>query len=228
MSNKSCLALLLDAPMQSWGFSSRFQIRSTSRYPTKSAVIGLLAAAMGIDKYDPSESKHILELCQLKMIVIVLPKHHIKNNLVIESKQMEDFHTVLGTRTAEGKISETVVTRRHYLLDARFGVFLEGELSLLTKVAEAIQNPRWGIWFGRKCCIPASPLFVGLTPNRDNAWKKLLQRINLDPDLLLDSFAYIEEVEDFGDGMDSIQDQPITYSSPNRHAFRRICIHYRS
>ncbi|NLE97041.1 MAG: type I-E CRISPR-associated protein Cas5/CasD, partial [Propionibacterium sp.] len=41
------LLLRLAGPMQSWGDSSRFTTRSTRREPTKSGVLGLLAAALG-------------------------------------------------------------------------------------------------------------------------------------------------------------------------------------
>ena len=40
-SDMAYLALLLDAPLQSWGFASRFQRRTTGLHPTKSGVIGL-------------------------------------------------------------------------------------------------------------------------------------------------------------------------------------------
>ena len=45
MSDTAYLALLLDAPLQSWGFSSRFQRRTTGLHPTKSGVVGLISAA---------------------------------------------------------------------------------------------------------------------------------------------------------------------------------------
>ena len=39
------LLLRLAAPLQSWGSGSKFNIRSTEREPTKSGVIGMIAAA---------------------------------------------------------------------------------------------------------------------------------------------------------------------------------------
>lgn len=44
------LLLRLVGPMQSWGTTSRFDQRDTGKDPSKSGVIGLLAAAMGIDR----------------------------------------------------------------------------------------------------------------------------------------------------------------------------------
>ena len=47
MSDTAYLALLLDAPLQSWGFASRFQRRTTGLHPTKSGVIGLICCRDG-------------------------------------------------------------------------------------------------------------------------------------------------------------------------------------
>ena len=47
MSSNACLSLLLDAPIQSWGHSSRFERRATALHPTRSGILGIVAAAMG-------------------------------------------------------------------------------------------------------------------------------------------------------------------------------------
>ena len=44
----STLLLRLAGPMQSWGTDSKFDVRRTGREPSKSGVIGLVAAALGI------------------------------------------------------------------------------------------------------------------------------------------------------------------------------------
>lgn len=46
------ILLKLSGPLQSWGTSSRFENRSTDRYPSKSAVIGILAASFGYSRDD--------------------------------------------------------------------------------------------------------------------------------------------------------------------------------
>lgn len=50
------LLLRLAAPMQSWGMDSKFETRKTGREPTKSGVVGLLAAACGIGREEPAGS----------------------------------------------------------------------------------------------------------------------------------------------------------------------------
>ncbi len=47
------LLVRLAAPLQSWGVVSRFSQRDTHTRPTKSAVVGLCAAALGRDRTDP-------------------------------------------------------------------------------------------------------------------------------------------------------------------------------
>ena len=49
------LMLALSGPMQSWGSESRFTRRATEQMPTKSGVIGMLAAAQGRRRSDPVE-----------------------------------------------------------------------------------------------------------------------------------------------------------------------------
>ena len=51
----SVLLLRLAGPLQSWGTSSRFVRRNTDRVPSKSGIIGLLAAAQGRRRIDPIE-----------------------------------------------------------------------------------------------------------------------------------------------------------------------------
>jgi len=222
------LALLLDAPMQSWGFESRFQRRATGLQPTKSGVIGMICAAMGLAKGSPEEGAILPRLAQLKMTSIAIPRRR-RNPWSAETEELavgrlEDFHTVLGTRRARGlENRDPVVTRRQYLVDARFGVVLEGDRELLERVADALQDPLWGIWFGRKSCLPAAPIYRGLFDTHSDAQRELTD------DTPLEVFTVVTEVEQFEDGTDSIFDQPVSFgdsesSGPDKRRFapRRI------
>lgn len=52
MSETAYLALYFDAPLQSWGYASKFDRRTSLAHPTRSGVIGLLCAALGVDRTD--------------------------------------------------------------------------------------------------------------------------------------------------------------------------------
>ena len=105
------LLLRLAAPLQSWGMDSKFETRKTNREPTKSGVVGLLAAALGIGREEPEK---LIPLNQLRFGVRVDQ----------EGDFLVDYHVARKekkTRKAE-KITP-YITYRHYLTDA---IFLAG------------------------------------------------------------------------------------------------------
>lgn len=185
-STQPALVFYLDAPMQAWGASSRFRHRKTETFPTKSGVLGLLAAALGIDKHAPDEDAKIAPLAELKFSVFrIASADRTKRHPTL---RLEDFHTVGGgydssdprevlhiSRKASGGPSTTVITHRTYLTDARFLAVLEGDAALLERCAAALENPKWGVWFGRKCCLPASPLAPTLGSSRKVALDQWMQ-----------------------------------------------------
>lgn len=234
MSNNACLALLLDGPMQSWGFTSRFTRRTTALHPTKSGIVGMLAAALGIDKYGTDEAAHIAKLTALICTTITLPKTRGDNELPV--LRLSDYHTIGGgyekgadsmkkPRAASGAGLETVLSERHYLLDARFGVLLEGAADSLNQIAAKLQDPTWGVWLGRKCCIPVSPLVVSVSPDKAAALQVLLTRTGFDTGLTLERFDHVIEGDD-AEGLDGewLNDTPVAFGAPigERHAPRRI------
>jgi len=225
MSSEACLALLLDGPMQSWGHVSRFERRTTALHPTRSGVIGLIAAALGINKHGSNEAENIARFASLNVTTVVLP-HHDRSGAEVPIRQLEDYHTVTGIRRASGKIDKdaTAQTYRHYLLDARFGVLLEGAVALLEEIAAALRNPHWGVCLGRKCCLPASPLLITISPNRAEAWYELLRRTGHSGEESEEQFDRVIEVAATDSGADMIEDTPIGFGKPigERHAPRWI------
>jgi len=225
MSSEACLALLLDGPMQSWGHVSRFERRTTALHPTRSGVIGLIAAALGINKHGPDEAEQIARFASLNVTTVLLP-HHDRSGAELPIRRLEDYHTVTGIRRASGKVDKdaTAQTYRHYLLDARFGVLLEGAEDLLEEIAAALRNPRWGVFLGRKCCLPASPLLITISPSRAKAWCEMLRCTGHSGEEPEERFDRIIEVAATDSGADMIEDTPIGFGKPlgTRHAPRWI------
>jgi len=225
MSANACLALLLDGPLQSWGHESRFERRTTALHPTRSAILGLIAAALGIDKQAPNEAAQIARFSGLRTTVVTLPRRSSRNE-DRPMQRLEDYHTVTGIRRACGKVDKdaTVQTYRHYLLDARFGVLLEGPAALLEEIAAALRNPKWGLWLGRKCCLPASPVLVAVKPDWPQAWTELLGRAGYDGTQTIEEFDRILETTAGDASAEIITDTPIAFGHPigERHAPRWI------
>jgi CRISPR system Cascade subunit CasD len=227
------LALVLDGPLQSWGFASRFQRRTTGLHPTKSGVVGLISAAMGLAKGSSEEGDTLPGLVALRMCSIAVPRLRSDSEAAeLPVRRLEDFHTVLDSRRADGSMNkDAVITHRQYLLDARFGIILHGDRGLLGRTADALQDPAWGVWLGRKSCIPATPLFVKLADSRDTAWKAILGKCELNAETPMGAFTTVTEVDHFAEGTDSISDQPVSFgdsksSGPDQRRFatRRVAV----
>ena len=141
-------------------------------------------------------------------------------------RRLEDYHTVTGIRRASGKVDvdATVQTYRHYLLDARFGVLLDGPVVLLEEVATALRDPKWGLWFGRKSCLPARPVLAAGPGEHSVVWAELLCRAGLPTTLKEEEFDRVKEVRADEPGADRLDDAPVAFGAPvgNRHAPRWI------
>jgi CRISPR system Cascade subunit CasD len=211
--------------MQSWGHSSRFERRTTELHPTRSAVIGLIAAALGIDKHAPDEAAQLARFQGLEVTTIKLDRKDARGR-DLSFQRMEDYHTVTGIRRASGKVDReaTVQTYRHYLLDARFGVLIEGTNELLSEISTALGNPKWGVWLGRKCCIPSSPLLVAEPASKQASWERLLKVAGFSGSEKEEQFDRVLEVGPNESGADMIEDAPVAFGAPigDRHAPRWI------
>lgn len=126
--------------MQSWGTQSHFQMRATDDYPSKSAVIGLIAAALG---YRRNEDEKIAILNQLDYAVRVDQV----------GKRLMDFQTarIRHHRSKTRNQQHPYVTQRYYLSDAVFVVAIGSEdHRLMNKIYEALQYPYFQLFMGRR------------------------------------------------------------------------------
>ncbi|MET9294392.1 type I-E CRISPR-associated protein Cas5/CasD [Streptomyces sp. NPDC003077] len=159
------LLLRLAGPLQSWGERSHFNERDTTAFPTRSGVIGLLAAALGRGRHEP-----VQDLARLSLTI----------RADRPGIPLRDLHTVGGglppqatVTTAEGKKRSgetgTLLTHRTYLADAAFTLALTptaddaDSRELLHQVAHALQRPRWPLFLGRRSCPPEGPVLLGET-----------------------------------------------------------------
>ena len=215
MSDQAYLTLMLDAPLMSWGHSSRFQRRTTALHPTRSGIFGMLCAAFGAEKGSAAEQEWLARLEPMRLTMLTIPR--ISSRSI---RRLEDFHTTGGgydkkthtqwipRKASGGPCDNATLSHRQYLLDAMFGVIIEGDLATLKVVAEALQDPQWGIWFGRKSCIPAAPVPRGLAATMEAAMANLgLEGKSVD------NFAVVEDAVSFADGTDTLMDMPANFKT---------------
>lgn len=146
--------LRLEGPLQAWGTQGRFSIRDTEAEPSKSGVLGLVGAALGMSRDDDAQ---LSALAGLRMATRVDR----------EGVPLRDYHTAGGGRFRGvdfevNGAAGTVLTDRHYLADASFLVALGGDDAVVERVAAALRNPVWPLFLGRKACVPSTPIFEGV------------------------------------------------------------------
>jgi len=203
------LALRLEGPMQSWGFDSQYNRRNTGLMPTKSAIAGMCCAALGLQRGSGDESKFLSAFGSVGMTAIAIPRQN-KRGKVLSVCRLQDYHTIQNTKKADGKNKDCHITHRQYLTDAAFGVILEGDPAFLDAIATALSDPKWGLWLGRKTCIPTAPVLAALKENKDDALRLLIG------EKTLDSFTRQMEVQNFSDGRDSLPDMPVSFATDRR------------
>lgn len=210
----SSLLLRLSAPLQSWGSSSKFNRRMTNREPTKSGVIGLVAAALGRRR-----SEAIDDLQSLKYGVRI-----DQTGILIK-----DFHTAkywFDKNSFDNK--KTFISDRYYLADALFIVGLEGEDILLQEIEAAVKNPAFPLYLGRRSCPPVGQVSLGIREGksllealRDESWHASdWYKKQAPPEVSLE-IVYDAEPQDVG--AYTLRDIPVSFSLVHRkYAFRSV------
>ena len=205
----------LSAPMQSWGTQSKFNVRDTGLEPSKSGVLGILCAALGIDRED---DEGLMPLISLRMGVRVDR----------EGSVQEDYHTAGkgGYLKANGLLEkkDLIVSNRYYLANAVFLVGLESEdLALLERVQAALHKPVWALFLGRKSFVPSESI-----PLEDGSRKgeTLEQALQFFPCLCEPEKEKLRVVlEDQEKGSIVRTDQPLSFSRERRKfAPRRVSV----
>lgn len=150
------LILRLEGPLQAWGdHTSKFVVRRTADAPTKSGLIGLLCAALGIAR-DEATRDWLPRLNQLEMGV----------RIDRPGIRWWDYHTIgagyelptAGPSKAPYLREQALLSLREYLCDASFLVALRGNDALIPQLAQALRRPRWTLYLGRKNCPPSRPI----------------------------------------------------------------------
>jgi len=133
------LVLTIAGPLQAWGTGSRFSSRQTELAPSKSGVIGLVAAAQGLRRTEP-----LTELAGLRFGVRADQPGSV----------LRDFQTA---RTDDG--SGSSISDRYYLSDAVFLAALQSEdLQWLQRIQGYVRRPVYPLYLGRRSCPPSGPV----------------------------------------------------------------------
>lgn len=196
------LVLRLAGPLQSWGGRSRFVRRETEQAPTKSGVIGLLAAARGLRRTD-----ELTDFFGLRFGV----------RTDQPGRLVRDFQTA---RSLDGG-RVMPLSYRYYLADAVFVAAIGGDRTLLEGLEEAVRRPQFPLYLGRRSCPPAGPVSLGLRdadlrdvlikePWQASVWHR--RRVPADPVPL----PVIRDADPDESGAETMRDEPISFDPRRR------------
>lgn len=160
------LILRLDGPMQAWGKHTFEDFRPSNLYPTRSGLLGLLAACLGIERSDHAGQAALASSVEFSVrvdTVVERPGHG--QPMKKPGVKLPDFHTVMDARKVDGKVNKfPVVSRREYLFDAAFTVAVGSKTAApvsAESIADALRRPLYTPTLGRRACPPTRPLLDG-------------------------------------------------------------------
>ena len=184
--------------------------RGTDTVPSKSGVLGMLAAARGLRRTDELAD----DLLRLRFGV----------RADQPGKLLREYQTARGLdETGQGSRQ----SERYFLSDAKFLAGVEGEAGVIEGLAEALRRPHFLPYLGRRSCPPARPVFKEVTDKpleavlRDeknwqasDAWKRLQG-----------GTVRLRIVRDAAQGEDSdlVRDTPVSFDPRHRtYEWRRV------
>lgn len=156
------LTFRLEAPMAAFGEEPGNAARGTAAWPTKSALCGLLGAALGVLREDRGGQQALAT--EFRFVV----------RADRTGTLLRDFHTYQSLPSAKGKPAtravaltqsedlETSITRRDYRADVAYAVALRAATEAprwsLDTLAAALRHPVFVLSLGRRSCPPGAPL----------------------------------------------------------------------
>ena len=149
------LLIRLKAPLQAWSTQSRLSIRGTDDSPSKSGVLGLLGAALGMDR---SDDVTLAKLAELELAVRV-----DEEGTLLRDYQTAGSGSLRGGDYFVANRKVCVTSERYYLQNADFLAAVSGGDDWIDELARALQSPRWPLFLGRRSCPPSVPVFAGVS-----------------------------------------------------------------
>lgn len=227
------LLLWLEGPLQAWGHDSKFGVRDTLNFPTRSGVLGLLCCARGAGG---PEVEWLKQMNALSMEVRAYARIDANGQPLLREPALCDFQMVgsgyddsdpwqnlLIPKTSDGKKAVgggTKMTYRYYLQGSLFAVVLEVPSEQAESLVEALQNPVWDLYLGRKNCVPTELIYQGLFENAELAWQRASQLA--ESKQRTHSYSVIEGEQD-GEVI-TLNDVPIEFGQSKKYRDRRVTL----
>jgi CRISPR system Cascade subunit CasD len=146
------LILKLHGPMQAWSRETFEGLRPSDLFPGRSALLGLIGACLGIDRFDQARQSQLAQSVGFAVRVDS------------QGQKMTDYHTVKNARVDYRglKSHDTIQTWREYWQDSCFTVAIwnnEDPAINVSEIAIGMKKPVYTPVLGRRSCPIARPLY---------------------------------------------------------------------
>jgi len=167
------LVFRLYGPMAAWGDIAVGEYRPSFAHPSKSAIIGLLAAALGIRRDEEDRQKSLADACSYAVradsLGVMLRDYHTTETPRGECfmTRRQEILSVQEQKRSGKKFEGTILSKRDYRCDAVYTVAIgirEGGSVNAQQLAEALRKPVFTLYLGRKSCPLAIPLDPRVIP----------------------------------------------------------------
>jgi CRISPR system Cascade subunit CasD len=138
----------------------------------------------------------------------------------------DPWQTLLIPKTAEGKPAVgggTKMTYRYYLQDAKFAVIVEVPEAKAELFVEALQNPVYDIFLGRKNCVPTDFVFREIFDSEAEAEAIAAAETIAQEKELLEDFRVVPGEDAAGETM-TINDVPLQFGQIKQYRDRRVTV----
>lgn len=221
------LLLWLEAPLQSWGIDSKYYLRDSITFPSKSGILGLIFTGSGLfgnqkellARMAPLKQTVIAFTIDGKIPTIITDFHMVGNGY----NSNDSWQKLMIPKTSEGKKAVgggSKLTYRNYIQDAKYSVILEIPDDLSEIFINGLKEPIGDIFLGRKNCIPTDFIYQGLFESEDEAINKGLnigyEKKQIPAFKVIDG-NFHEEGDVF-----SISDIPISFGEKKEYTSRRV------
>ena len=160
------LIFQLQGPFAAWGEQAVGEYRPSAEYPSQSAILGLLAAALGIEREDEDALMALRASCRMA-VGVLSPGRLLRDFQTAQVPGRSDLkkrpHANRRDELALPKQDlNTILSMRDYRQDASAVVALQATTAdaaySLVRIAEALRFPKFLLYLGRKSCPLAAPL----------------------------------------------------------------------
>ncbi len=166
------LLFQLAGPLASWGEIAIGEDRHSAPYPGRSAVLGMLASALGIRRAEEDRQRRLADGYRVAVVLcdagdLLRDYHTTQVPSSTDAKgwrlrtRRDEIVVIEWSRRTKGKGGEAILSYRDYRCDGRWIVAVQSTAGApfpLEELRQAILRPRFCLFLGRKACPPALPL----------------------------------------------------------------------